>query len=134
MGEQIQIAGAPANKGPIRIHRQVPAPPARKAQKKTFFRRPGVIVGITVIAIVGIVHAARVVFHSMTHQSTDDAFVDTHVVSVAPKIAGRVTAVHVRDNQLVKKGDVLIELDPRDLQVALAQAQANLAKDKATET
>jgi membrane fusion protein (multidrug efflux system) len=83
--------------------------------------------------VIGILYGATIVFHSLTHQSTDDAFVDTHVVSVAPKIAGRVTAVHVRDNQLVKKGAVLVELDPRDFQVALAQAKANLAKDKATQ-
>jgi len=56
-----------------------------------------------------------------------------HFVSVAPKIAGRVAVVHVDDNQLVKKGDVLVEIDPRDFQVALAQAKANLAKDKATQ-
>lgn len=43
------------------------------------------------------------------------------------------SAVHVRDNQLVKKDEVLVELDPRDFQVALEQAKANLAKDKATE-
>ncbi len=85
------------------------------------------------MAIVGIIYAATVVFHSLTHQSTDDAFVDTHVVSVAPKVAGRVSAVHVRDNQLVKKNEVLLELDPRDFQVGLEQAKANLAKDKATE-
>ncbi len=41
--------------------------------------------------------------------------------------------VHVDDNQLVKKGDVLVEIDPRDFQVALAQAKANLAKDKAAQ-
>jgi membrane fusion protein (multidrug efflux system) len=52
---------------------------------------------------------------------------------VAPKIAGRVAVVHVDDNQLVKKGGVLVEIDPRDFQVALAQAKANLAKDKATQ-
>lgn len=91
------------------------------------------IIGITTIAIIGIIYGATVLFHSMTHQSTDDAFVDTHVVSVAPKVAGRVSAVHVRDNQLVKKDELLVELDPRDFQVALEQAKANLAKDKATE-
>jgi membrane fusion protein, multidrug efflux system len=85
------------------------------------------------VVVIGILYGATVVFHSLTHQSTDDAFVDTHVVSVAPKVAGRVSAVHVRDNQLVKKDEVLVELDARDFQVALEQAKANLAKDKATE-
>jgi membrane fusion protein (multidrug efflux system) len=86
------------------------------------------------VAILGIIYGAAVFFHSLTHQSTDDAFVDTHVVSVAPKVAGRVGAVHVRDNELVKKDQVLLELDPRDFQVGLEQARANLTKDKATET
>src|SRR5206468_1158983 len=63
----------------------------------------------------------------------DDAFVDVHTVSVAPKVAGHVAVVRVDDNQLVKKGDVLVEIDPRDFQVALAQAKANLARDKATQ-
>jgi membrane fusion protein (multidrug efflux system) len=72
-------------------------------------------------------------FHSFTHEITDDAFIDVHFVSVAPKIAGRVAVVHVDDNQLVRKGDVLVEIDPRDFHVALTQAKANLAKDKATQ-
>lgn len=116
------------------MHHEPAPPPVRNREKKPLFRRPGVIIGITAVLILGLIYGATVVFHSMTHQSTDDAFIDTHVVSVAPKIAGRVIAVHVRDNQSVKKGDVLIELDQRDFQVALEQAKANLAKDKATET
>src|ERR1051325_1404206 len=134
MREQIQMANAPVNREPIRVHREPPpAQTQRAGEKKSLFRRPGVIIGITAVAIVGIIYGATVVFHSLTHQSTDDAFVDTHVVSVAPKVAGRVSAVHVRDNQFVKKGEVLVELDSRDFQVALEQAKANLAKDKATE-
>jgi len=103
-----------------------------KEKKRSLFRRPGVIVAIAVLVIVGIGCGAFAMFHSFTHESTDDAFIDVHFVSVAPKIAGRVAVVHVDDNQLVKKGDVLVEIDPRDFQVALAQAKANLAKDKAT--
>jgi membrane fusion protein (multidrug efflux system) len=130
----MQVADAPANRERIRVHYEPAKPPAeRPGEKKSLFRRPGVIVGITALAIVGIIYGATLIFHSLTHESTDDAFVDTHVVSVAPKIAGRVSVVHVRDNQAVKKGEVLVEIDPRDFQVALTQAQANLAKDKATE-
>src|ERR1700730_9927482 len=102
-------------------------------KKRSLFRRPGVIVAAAVLAIAGIGYGAFAIFPSFTHESTDDAFIDVHFVSVAPKIAGRVAVVHVDDNQLVKKGDVLVEIDPRDFQVALAQAKANLAKDKAAE-
>src|SRR4029077_19104985 len=90
-----------------------------KQGKRSLFRRPGVIVAIAVLAIAGIGYGAFTMFHSFTHESTDDAVIDVHFVSVAPKIAGRVAVVHVDDNQLVKKGDVLVEIDPRDFQVAL---------------
>src|SRR6266446_9161464 len=103
-----------------------------KEKKQSLFRRPVVIIAAAALAIVGIGYGGIVMFHSFTHETTDDAFVDVHFVSVAPKIAGHVAAVHVDDNQLVKKGDVLVEIDPSDFQVALAQARANLAKDKAT--
>ena len=104
-----------------------------KEKKQSLFRRPGVIIAAAALAIVGIGYGGFVLFHSFTHETTDDAFIDVHTVSVAPKIAGLVSVVHVDDNQLVRKGDVLIEIDPRDFQVALAQAKANLAKDKATQ-
>jgi membrane fusion protein, multidrug efflux system len=105
---------------------------SRKETKRSLFRRPGATVVAAALAVVGIGYGAFAMFHSFTHETTDDAFIDVHFVSVAPKIAGRVTVVHVDDNQLVKRGDVLVEIDPRDFQVALAQAKANLAKDKAT--
>ena len=104
-----------------------------KEKKQSLFRRPSVIVVVAALAVVGIVYGGFAMFHSFTHETTDDAFIDVHFVSVAPKIAGRVTEVHVDDNQLVKKGDVLVEIDPRDFQVALVQAKANLEKDKASQ-
>ncbi len=106
---------------------------SKKEKKQSLFRRPGVIVAAAALTIAGIGYGAFTMFHSFTHETTDDAFIDVHFVSVAPKIAGRVSVVHVDDNQLVKKGDVLVEIDPRDFQIALAQAKANLAKDKATQ-
>lgn len=102
-----------------------------KEKRQSLFHRPGVIIAAAALVIVGIGYGSFVLFHSFTHETTDDAFIDVHTVSVAPKIAGRVAVVRVDDNQLVKKGDVLVEIDPRDFQVALAQAKANLAKDKA---
>jgi multidrug resistance efflux pump len=47
------------------------------------------------VVVVAILYGATVMFHSLTHQSTDDAFIDVHVVSIASKIAGRVTIVHL---------------------------------------
>ena len=104
-----------------------------KDKRQSLFRRPGVIIAAAALAIVGIGYGSFMLFHSFTHETTDDAFIDVHTVSVAPRIAGLVAVVHVYDNQLVKMGDVLVEIDPRDFQVALAKAKANLAKDRATQ-
>jgi len=63
--------------------------------------------------------------------STDDAYVFANIVGVAPQVDGPVIAVHVRDNQAVKKGDPLFEIDPQPFQVAVARCQADLEKAKA---
>jgi membrane fusion protein (multidrug efflux system) len=71
-------------------------------------------------------------------ESTDDAFIDTHLVRIAPRISGRVSRVLVDDNQFVHAGQVLVEIDPRDQQARLnqqlavrAQAQAQIAQAQA---
>ncbi len=64
-------------------------------------------------------------------ESTDDAQVEGHVQSVASRITGQVKRVLVEDNQVVKVGDVLVELDDRDQQVKLAAAKADLAAAEA---
>src|ERR1700736_7036652 len=76
---------------------------SRKETKRSLFRRPGVIVAAAVLAIAGIGYGAFAMFHSFTHESTDDAFINAHIISTAPKIAGRIAAVHITDNQDVKK-------------------------------
>ncbi|HYZ22456.1 MAG TPA: HlyD family secretion protein [Rhodopila sp.] len=64
-------------------------------------------------------------------ESTDDAYVQSDMVAVAPRIAGQVAEVLVADNQLVHRGDVLARLDDRDLRAALAQARADVAAAEA---
>ncbi len=94
--------------------------------KRPFFRQRWVVIGAAILAALGIVYLATVFFHNLTHESTDDAFIDAHIVSIAPKIAGRVSTVKVKDNQLVQKGDLLLEIDPRDIEATVAQKQAAL--------
>ncbi|HEX4121146.1 MAG TPA: HlyD family secretion protein [Verrucomicrobiae bacterium] len=60
------------------------------------------------------------------YESTDDATIDGHVTAVAPQISGRVTRVLVQDNQEVKQGDLLLEIDPKGYETKLSQAKANL--------
>ena len=67
-----------------------------------------------------------------SYESTDDAQGDVHLYPVSARISGYVVKVKVGDNQWVKKGDVLVEIDPTDYEVSLKQAQANLANAEAT--
>src|SRR5580700_5616987 len=71
--------------------------------------------------------------YSRTYETTDDAQVDGHLNGITARIDGDVKAVHVEENQSVQAGDVLVELDPRDYQVAVEQAQAQLMKAQAGE-
>jgi membrane fusion protein (multidrug efflux system) len=66
-----------------------------------------------------------------SYESTDDAQVDVHLYPVSSRVSGYVVKVNVGDNQYVAKGTVLVEIDPKDYQVALAQARANLANSEA---
>lgn len=65
-------------------------------------------------------------------ESTDDAQVDVHIYPVSARISGYVIKVNVDDNQYVQKGAVLVEIDPKDFQVAVDKARADLANAEAT--
>ncbi len=69
--------------------------------------------------------------HLDAYESTDDAQIDGHINSVSGRITGNVIEVRAEDEQYVKAGDVLVQLDPRDYQVALAKAQADLGDAEA---
>ncbi|MBV8279916.1 MAG: HlyD family secretion protein [Verrucomicrobia bacterium] len=85
------------------------------------------------IALVFIAAAAGLYLYaqSASYESTDDAFIAAHTIQVAPKIAGKVDSVFVKDNQLVKKGDLLVQIDSRDYDAQLDQKQASLESVKA---
>jgi membrane fusion protein, multidrug efflux system len=62
---------------------------------------------------------------AFTHESTDDAFIAAHVVSIAPRVAGQVAAVHVLDNEMVRSNELLVEIDPADYSTVAAQKQSS---------
>ena len=108
------------------------APPPEKryspdARRKR--RRNLIIIIAVVVAIVAALFLWR---YFSSYESTDDAQADVHLYPVSARVSGYVIRVSVNDNQWVSKGDVLVEIDPTDYQVALAQAQANLANAEAT--
>lgn len=101
-------------------------PMAPAGGKRSVWRQPAVILVGTILLGVILFFGLRYLADGWTHESTDDAFLDTHIVTIAPRVAGQVQQIAVQDNQVVRKGDVLVELDPRDLQSGLEQKRANV--------
>jgi membrane fusion protein (multidrug efflux system) len=102
------------------------APPAYRSPKR---RRNIMILAVIAVVLVASVFLWR---YFSSYESTDDAQADVHLYPVSARISGYVIKVNVDDNQWVQKGTVLVEIDPKDYQVAVAQAQANLANAEAT--
>jgi len=98
---------------------EIVAPPSR--------RRGIAIVVILVVALI----ALGVWWRSTYSEDTDDAQVDGHLIQVSSRINGHVLKVYVAENQQVKAGDPIADLDPRDYQVAVENAQAALASAQA---
>ena len=91
-------------------------------------RRRGIIV--VVVVILALV-AAGIWWRSTFSESTDDAQVNGHLIQVSSRVAGQVAKVYVDENQVVKAGDVIAELDPSDYKVAVENAEAALASAEA---
>ena len=87
---------------------------------------------IVPVAVVVAVVISAVWWYYGGRESTDDAQVDGHITQVSASVGGRIVGVHVNDNQLVKAGTVLAEIDPRDYQAALDRAAAELASAQAS--
>ncbi len=102
-------------------------PPVSYPRRRS--RKRWIILGVLVVVVVG----GLFFWHYLSgFESTDDAQVDVHLYPVSARISGYVQAVHVGDNQWVQQGDTLVEIDPKDYQVAQAKAQANLETAEAS--
>jgi membrane fusion protein (multidrug efflux system) len=93
------------------------------------FRRPIVLISLALLVIAG---AVLLWLYFGSYESTDDAQVDVHLYPVSARVSGYVIKVNVNDNQYVEQGTVLVEIDPKDYDVAIARAQADLANAEAT--
>src|SRR5579864_9586171 len=119
---------------------QSPPAPAEKtdtgtrplpATEKDFYTRPprtkspefrvAVVIAVIVLLVVGFFLYRYVT----SYESTDDTQVDGHINSISPRISGHVIKLDVQDNQYVKAGTVLVEIDPADYQVAYDRAKAD---------
>ncbi len=83
------------------------------------------------IVLVGLAFGFLYNSYRRTHITTDDAFIEGNIHTVAAKIYGTVKSVQVNDNQAVKRGDLLLEIDPRDYDVRLREASSALGVEKA---
>jgi membrane fusion protein, multidrug efflux system len=109
-GTRITAVETPTPKAPVEY-------PSRRSHKRW------IIVAAVALVLVGGIFLWR---YLSGFESTDDAQVDVHLYPVSARISGYVQAVHVEDNQYVQQGTTLVEIDPKDYQVAVARAQANL--------
>jgi membrane fusion protein (multidrug efflux system) len=91
------------------------------SRRKQLIRKAAVGLIILIIAF-----SIPYFLHSLSHESTDDAFIDGNIVPVSPRVAGHVIRVFARDNRWVQAGDLLVELDPRDFEARLDAAKATL--------
>jgi membrane fusion protein (multidrug efflux system) len=96
-------------------------------RKRPLYRRPAFMIVAALLLVAALVFGLRYWTYARAHESTDDAFIDGRVVQVSPKITGYVSKVYVKENQEVKEGDLIAELDARDFEARLAQARAALA-------
>jgi membrane fusion protein (multidrug efflux system) len=114
---------------PVDPSRESSIPRSRPHYKRSHSRRNILIVLIVIVVIAGGLFLWR---YLGSYESTDDAQVDAHLYPVSARVSGYVVKVNVDDNQYVQKGAVLVEIDPKDYEVAVEQAKANLASTEAT--
>ena len=96
-------------------------PPPAKADRRPMHRRPAFVIFFGVLAVLA-VGGGLFYLEARHFEETDDAFVDGHVIPINPQVSARVARIHFDDNTPVTQGQLLVELDPTDYQVAVAQS------------
>ena len=103
--------------------------PGRRPAKSKGFRR---LIVLLVVAAVLVAIAIPLYRYFESYESTDDAQIDGYIYPISPRVSGYALRVTVDDNQFVQAGTVLVQLDPKDYQVAVANAKATLANLKSS--
>ena len=128
--QRMEMLRLPTTRNPRR-HRRSPAPCRRRPERlrgsESFWLG---VLGVAVLAVL-LVFGIPWVEEMLNTVSTDDAYVNGHVTFVAPRVAGQISRVLVDDNNRVRKGDLLAELDKEPYQVAVSEKQAAVDTAKA---
>jgi membrane fusion protein (multidrug efflux system) len=95
-------------------------------KKTKSLKKKILIISVVVLSVLGCIFGLYYYFYALSHISTDDAFIEGHAISISPKVSGHILKVYVDDNQQVKKGELLAEIDPRDYEARYKMAEANL--------
>jgi len=128
---QIPLAAKAVTDKPESTNKPLPA------TEQDFHRQPsrtqssGFRIGVAIAVVVLIIAGIFAYRYFTSYESTDDAQVDGHINSISARITGHVIKLNVQDKQYVHAGDVLVEIDPADYQVALDRAKADFADAKA---
>lgn len=100
-------------------------------QSNNHRRKVAAAIVFVILAVIGAVVVYFYIRYKATHITTDDAFVDGNIHTIASKVPGTVVKIYVNDNQFIKKGDILLELDPADYDVKVNEALSGLNVEKA---
>ena len=98
--------------------------------KRPIYEKKRVIVP-SITALILLIFGLIVTINSIFYKSTDDAFVEGHIITIAPRVSGPVIKLYIDDNQEVKKGALLLEIDPEDYKTKYNEIKANLEEAKA---
>ena len=124
---EAEVAPDPPAEQPSASETHSASPPPPRAGSRSFLRSNPrarvLLIGAIIVLVIGGIFAWR---YFASYESTDDAEVDGHLMPLSARISGYISKVNVDDNQAVKAGTVLAEIDPKDYQVAVAKAQADL--------
>jgi membrane fusion protein (multidrug efflux system) len=102
-----------------------PPPPTVSDKQLAKLNSPLFIWPATGVLVVLLFFGLGYLFDVLTHESTDDAFIAAHVVSIAPRVSGQIAAVHVNDNEMVRSNELLVEIDPANYADIAAQKQSS---------
>ncbi len=83
---------------------------------------------IILLVIIGIITGSIYYINSMKYQTTDDAYVESDLIQIAPRVSGQIKEIYIKDNQKIKEGDIIAKIDDADYKIKLDQAQAMYEK------